>query len=234
MATTMQPVYYVGIIAQLLSYASFLSGAKVCHLIYRERSCAKLSPIPFLAGFNCMALWLRYGLLADEYEIIAVNFIGLTCQTIYLVFFVAYSKQKARVLKQWLVVILFIGLLFWIIERSSKEDRRLLGGSFASLAGLVACASPLATIQDVLKTRCVSSMPFPIIISSFVVTLSWLLFGLLKGDSFIVFSNLIAVIISGAQLSLFMIYPSKHAYEKLSPSNKKSYVSKRGLKLYAR
>lgn len=220
----MEPVYYVGIIAQFLSYASFLSGAKVCHIIYQQKSCAKLSPMPFLTGINCMALWLRYGFLADEYEMIAVNFVGLTCQFIYLGFFVTYSKQKPRLFKQLLILLLFISSLFWVIEQT--DDRIFLGGSLASIASLIACASPLATIQDVLKTKCVSSMPFPIIISTFIVTLSWLLFGILKEDNFIVFSNLVAVIISGSQLSLFLIYPSKHPYEKLSPNNKKSYVSK--------
>lgn len=219
----MEPVYYVSIIAQFLTYASFLSGAQVCRIIYTQRSCAKLSPMPFLAGLNCSALWLRYGFIANEWEIIAVNIVGLACQIVYLGFFVAYTKHQARLMKQLLSLLLFLLAFFWCLHRSS--DPLFLGGSMASLASLVACASPLATVQDVLKTKCVASLPFPIIASSFVVTLSWLIFGYLKGDNFIVFSNVVAVSISGAQLILFVIYPSKHPYEKLSPSNKKSYVS---------
>lgn len=223
----MELIYYVSIFAQFVTYASFLSGAKVCHVIYKQRSCANLSPIPFLAGLNCMALWLRYGFLADEWEIIAVNVIGLTLQSIYLCFFFSYTKQKLRFLKQLVILLLFLSLLLWLIEQSA--DRLFFSGSLASFAGLIACASPLATIQDVLKTKCVSSLPFPIILSTFIVSLSWLSFGLLKGDHFIAFSNVISVAISGAQLTLFMIYPSMQPYEKLSPSNKKSYVSTKTL-----
>lgn len=219
----MEPVYYVSIVAQFLTYASFLSGAKVCHIIYKQKSCAKLSPMPFLAGLNCTALWLRYGFVANEWEIIAVNVIGVTCQIIYLTFFVVYSKQKTRLVKQLLILAFFILTLFWFIQISA--DQLFLAGSLASLSSLIACASPLATIQDVFKTKCVASLPFPIIASSFVVSLSWLTFGYLKEDNFIVFSNAVAVAISGAQLILFVVYPSTYPYEKLTPSNKKSYVS---------
>lgn len=219
----MEPVYYVSIVAQFLTYASFLSGAKVCHLIHRQKSCAKLSPMPFLAGLNCTALWLRYGFIANEWEIIAVNVVGVTCQIVYLTFFVVYSKQKSRLVKQLLSLALFLSTLFWSIRMSN--DPLFLAGSLASLSSLIACASPLATIQDVFKTKCVASLPFPIIASSFIVSLSWLTFGYLKEDNFIIFSNAVAVAISGAQLILFVIYPSIYPYEKLSPSNKKSYVS---------
>lgn len=220
----MELIYWVSIVAQFLTYASFSAGAKVCHIIYQQKSCAKFSPMPFLAGLNCTALWLRYGFVADEWEIIAVNVVGLTCSIIYLAFFVAYSKKKSRLVKQLLILLIFLLTLFWCIDHS--VDPKFLAGSVASLASLIACASPLATIQDVLKTRCVASLPFPIIVSSFVVSLSWFLFGYLKEDNFIVFSNIVALAISGSQLSLFLVYPSKYPYEKLSPSNKKSYVSK--------
>lgn len=219
----MDSVYYVSIIAQFLTYASFLSGAKVCHILYRQRSSAKLSPMPFLAGLNCTALWLRYGFIADEWEIIAVNIIGLACQVIYLAFFVVYARSRARLIKQLAALLVLLLLLFWCIQVSDQP--LLISGTLASLSSTIACASPLATIQDVLKTRCVSSLPFPIIISSFVVSLSWFTYGYLKGDNFIIMSNIIALAIGGAQLTLFAIYPSKLPYEKLSPSNKKSYVS---------
>lgn len=219
----METIYYVSILAQFLTYASFLSGAKVCHVIYQQKSCAKLSPMPFLAGLNCTALWLRYGIIADEWEIIAVNVVGITCQLVYLSFFVVYSRQKSRLLKQLITLVAILATIFWLIENC--VDPLFLAGSVASLSSLLACASPLANIQEVLTTKCVSTMPFPIIASSFVVSLSWLIFGYLKEDNFIIFSNVVAMSISGAQLALFVIYPSILPYEKLTQSNKKSYVS---------
>jgi hypothetical protein len=48
----------------------------------------------------------------------------------------------------------------------------------------------------------------------------------LKVDSFIIFSNIVAITITGLQLMLFIIYPHDLPYNQLSPSNKKSYVSR--------
>lgn len=219
----MDAVYYVSIVAQFLTYASFLSGARVCHVIHKQKSCAKLSPMPFLAGLNCTALWLRYGFIADEWEIIAINVVGLALQVIYLGFFVAYSRQRSRLVKQLLTLFVLQLTLLWSISKSA--DPKFLAGSLASLSTTIACASPLATIQEVFKTKCVASLPLPIIASSFVVSVSWLIFGILKEDNFIVFSNCIALAIGGAQLTLFAIYPSRSPYEKMTHSNKKSYVS---------
>lgn len=226
--STMEPVHYVGIAAQILTYVSFLSGAKVCQQIHRQKSSTKFSFAPFLAGLNCTVLWLRYGLIADEWEIIAVNSAGLVCQLVYISFFIAYSKQKGRLTKQLVALMMVLTSVLWFIDQT--ENPQLLVGSLASFSASLACAAPLATIQEVLRTKCVASLPFPIIISSFVVSSSWLLFGYLKEDSFIIFSNLISSSISGAQLVLFAIYPSTMPYEKLSQSNKKSWVSRHGFK----
>lgn len=80
---------------------------------------------------------------------------------------------------------------------------------------LIACASPLAAIQDVIKTRTVAALPFPIIVSSFIVSSLWLAYGYLVEDSFLQFSNAVATCISGSQLLLFAIYPSTRPYAKL-------------------
>lgn len=221
----MEPVHYVGIAAQILTYVSFLSGAKVCQQIHRQKSSTKFSFAPFLAGLNCSVLWLRYGFIADEWEIIAVNSVGLVCQLVYIGFFIVYSRQQARLTKQLIGLVFFVSVILWLFNNT--EDPQFLVGSLASFSSSLACASPLATIQDVWKTKCVASLPFPIIASSFVVSSSWLLFGYLKDDNFIVFSNVIAVSITGAQLVLFAIYPSTMPYEKLSQSNKKSWTKRK-------
>lgn len=43
----------------------------------------------------------------------------------------------------------------------------------------------------------------------FVVSFAWLVYGVILNSMFMVFQNLIAVLLSGFQLSFFLIYPSK-------------------------
>lgn len=210
-------------VALIVTYLSFLSGAKVCYEIYQSKTCGCLSVVPFLAGISCTLLWLHYSFIADVDGMLVVNCVGLTCQLIYLTFFIVYSKSRKTIIKQTLIATAMQVALFWYIH--TAEDNLHVSGMAAAISSVVACSSPLSTVQDVIKSKNVSSMPFPIVLSSFTVSLSWLIFGYLVKDNFLLFSNALTTSISAMQLSLFVIYPSKRPYDKLSPSNKKSVVS---------
>lgn len=222
--STMDLVYWVSIVAQFFTYASFLSGAKLCHTIHQQKSSDFYSPMPFLAALCCSALWLRYGFLTDEWEIRVVNIIGIAFSTAYLTFFAAYTKRRLRLGKQLFSLLIILATLFYMID--NYKEPKFLCGLFAFMSSVTACLAPLATINDVYRTKCVSSLPFPIILSSFTVSFSWLTYGYLKQDNFIMVTNVIASFISGGQLLLFAIYPSTIPYEKLAQEEEKPTVSR--------
>ncbi|XP_035216516.1 sugar transporter SWEET1-like isoform X2 [Stegodyphus dumicola] len=62
---------------------------------------------------------------------------------------------------------------------------------------------------QVLKTKSTESLPFPIILASFIVTTLWFFYGFLKHDTFLQIPNAIGTMLSGFQLSLFAILPEK-------------------------
>lgn len=105
--------------------------------------------------------------------------------------------------------------------------------------GLVCCcvgvlffASPLTKLAHVIHTKNTESLPFPIIIASFFVSLQWFIYGLLIEDKFIqvrhsnwygllvtkltIFllqiPNLLGCLLSAIQLMLYVIYPSRSTY----------------------
>lgn len=85
-----------------------------------------------------------------------------------------------------------------------------------NLCGLLACASslifiaaPLVLVADVIKSKSSEKLPFLLIVSSFFVSISWFFYGFVLKDAFIQVPNGIGTMISGVQLSLFVLYPSK-------------------------
>lgn len=70
-------------------------------------------------------------------------------------------------------------------------------------------ASPMAGLKDVVRDKSTESLPFPLIFMGFVVSLAWLVYGVILNSVFVVMQNLFAVLLSGFQLSFFAIYPSK-------------------------
>lgn len=51
-------------------------------------------------------------------------------------------------------------------------------------------------------------MPFPIILSGTIISLLWLLYGIVMREGFVVFQNVVIFLMSAVQLSLFAIFPS--------------------------
>jgi solute carrier family 50 (sugar transporter) len=66
-------------------------------------------------------------------------------------------------------------------------------------------------LKNVIATKSTEKLPFPIIVMGFLVSASWLIYGIILNNLFIVFQNLVAVILGGFQLSFFLVYPSKQA-----------------------
>lgn len=64
-------------------------------------------------------MWLLYGLIKPDYNIVLVNVVGMVLMTAYILVFYIYTMKKTAVLKQTV----FMGtLLFSIIAYSITSD----------------------------------------------------------------------------------------------------------------
>lgn len=70
-------------------------------------------------------------------------------------------------------------------------------------------AAPLTMLFHVVRVKNSESLPFPLIASSFFVSLQWFVYGLLIDDTFVQVPNFLGCLLSGTQLALFVIYPSR-------------------------
>lgn len=70
-----------------------------------------------------------------------------------------------------------------------------------------------------ISAKSTESLPFPLIFMGFVVSLAWLIYGVILNSVFVVFQNLFAVLLSGFQLSFFAIYPSKKVVKETKKKN---------------
>lgn len=79
---------------------------------------------------------------------------------------------------------------------------------------------PMLGLKDVIRDQATESLPFPLIFVGFLTSLAWLIYGVILNSIFMVLQNLIAVLLSGFQLSFFLIYPSKSTKVKSSKKKK--------------
>lgn len=70
-------------------------------------------------------------------------------------------------------------------------------------------AAPLSMLLQVFRYKSTEMLPFPLILTSFLVSIQWFIVGLLINDLFLQLPNFIGSLLSGTQLLLFVIYPNK-------------------------
>ncbi|KAG7177953.1 Sugar transporter SWEET1-like 1 [Homarus americanus] len=82
-------------------------------------------------------------------------------------------------------------------------------GMMCCVGSIIFCASPLISLKDVFNTQSTEMLPFPRIFATFIMAGLWWLYGIIIENSFVQYPNLIGFALSGFQLLLFIVYPSK-------------------------
>ncbi|XP_018578432.1 sugar transporter SWEET1 [Anoplophora glabripennis] len=194
--------------ASICTILQFLTGTLVCQKIVQNKSTGDMSSFPFVSGCLSTSLWLRYGFLIQDRSLILVNTVGATLFFAYVVTFYLYSIKKTSIIRQFLGSFLFLIVTLLYIHRIEDVD------TAKSNLGLVCCivtilffAAPLASLLHVIKVKSTDSLPYHLIIATFIVSLQWVIYGIVLGDKFIQIPNFLGCVLSAFQLSLFIIYP---------------------------
>ncbi|XP_064212766.1 sugar transporter SWEET1 isoform X2 [Tribolium castaneum] len=194
--------------ASISTILQFLSGTLICLKISRNKSTGDISPFPFVSGCLSTSLWLRYGFFIEDHSIILVNTIGVSLFFAYIVTFFMYSIKKSSVLRQVAACAsILIATLVYIQHKENFEEAKDSLGIVCCFVTILFFAAPLASLLHVVKVKDTDSLPFPIIMASFIVSMQWLVYGIILEDKFIQIPNFLGCVLSGFQLSLFCIYP---------------------------
>lgn len=195
--------------ASVCTILQFFTGILVCQKYVQNGTTGDSSPFPFVSGFLSSCIWLRYGFLLQDPSLIIVNTIGASLQLAYVVTFYFYTITKSVVVKQMLAVTAGVMVLLCYTQYETDMDRtKTHVGFVASLVTILFFAAPLTMLAHVLDKKSVDSLPLPLIMATFVCCLQWLIYGYILGDPFIQIPNVLGTIISGFELTLFLIYPS--------------------------
>jgi len=154
-----------------------------------------------------------YGILKNENTVIQVNVVGLTLQLLYVVYYHSYCTAKSAINVQML-----IGLVFGILGAfhnmySGFPDDKLIDhtGTICLLLNVLNFAAPLVTLREVINRQNTESLSLSLCLANLLVSGQWLLYGILIDDIYMKIPNFLGFILTLVQLSLFAIYPAKHA-----------------------
>ncbi|MED6170790.1 Bidirectional sugar transporter sweet2 [Stylosanthes scabra] len=212
-----------GIAGNIFAFGLFVSPIPTFRRIIRNGSTEMFSGLPYIYSLmNCLiCMWYGMPLVSsDNLLVTTVNSIGAVFQFVYIIIFLVHAEKskKVRMFGLLLAVIgIFLIILFGSLQVTDSQTRRFLVG-FLSCASLISMfASPLFIIKLVIQTKSVEFMPFYLSLSTFLMSTSFLVYGLLNEDPFIYVPNGIGTVLGIVQLVLYFYYESKSREESREP-----------------
>ncbi|GMN56576.1 hypothetical protein TIFTF001_025687 [Ficus carica] len=200
-----------GLLGNIVSFMVFLAPIPTFHKIYKKKSAEGFQSLPYVVALLSCMLWIYYALLKkDALLLITINSVGCVIETIYLALFLFYAPKKARIQTVKLLLMLNVvgyGLMLVLTVLLAKGEKRLQAVGWICLVfNLSVFAAPLCIMRQVIRTKSVEFMPFPL---SFFLTLGavmWFFYGLLIKDYNIAFPNILGFIFGIAQMALYIVY----------------------------
>ncbi|KAI3456082.1 hypothetical protein Pfo_012745 [Paulownia fortunei] len=201
-----------GVAGNLLAFVLFVSPIPTFRRIIRSQSTEQFSGLPYIyALLNCLiCLWYGMPIVSSGIILIAtVNSVGAIFQLIYIIIFIIYADRgrKVKMLGLLLAVFSVFAIIVFVSIRVFEPPNRQLFVGYLSVFSLISMfASPLFIINLVIRTKSVEYMPFYLSLATFLMSLSFFAYGMLKQDPFISVPNGIGAILGIIQLVLYFYY----------------------------
>ncbi|XP_042506497.1 bidirectional sugar transporter SWEET4-like isoform X3 [Macadamia integrifolia] len=194
----------------ITSLILFLSPLPTFIQIWKKGSVEQFSPAPYLATLlNCM-IWLVYGLpLVHPHSMLLITINGSGCliELTFVLLFLFYSdgRKRFRVLVMLMLEFAFVAsVAILVLTLSHTISRRsLVVGSVCVFFGTLMYAAPLAVLKLVITTRSIEYMPFFLSLASFVNSICWTAYAVIRFDLFITIPNSLGILFGLVQLILY-------------------------------
>ncbi|AEE75565.1 Bidirectional sugar transporter SWEET2 [Arabidopsis thaliana] len=219
-----------GIAGNIFAFGLFVSPMPTFRRIMRNKSTEQFSGLPYIyALLNCLiCLWYGTPFISHSNAMLmTVNSVGATFQLCYIILFIMHTdkKNKMKMLGLLFVVFAVVGVIVAGSLQIPDQLTRWYFVGFLSCGSLVSMfASPLFVINLVIRTKSVEFMPFYLSLSTFLMSASFLLYGLFNSDAFVYTPNGIGTILGIVQLALYCYYHRNSIEEETKEPLIVSYV----------
>lgn len=194
----------IGTLAGICTILQFFSPAFLCLEFIKLGSTENVDVMPFIGGLVLSVVFVQNAILIRDNIMLYVNSFALVLGVLYLILYFLYTKNKVKFYIKLSKAAIFIAVLIGYAQRESKDVVQFRFGLITTLILLALIASPLISVNEIIKTKNTSALPIPLILSGTIVTFLWFLYGLAIEDLFVQVQNLTAFILNAFQLGLFV------------------------------
>lgn len=194
----------------LFTIGMFSTGLTDLKKMRATQSAESVQFLPFITTCLNNLGWLYYGVLKNDGTLMSVNSIGASLQSLYILSYFHYAKEKRNVLMQTLgmACVLCVSWVYFsmIVPPGSTQLSQL--GLACSVFTIAMYLSPLADLLEIIRTRSVDRLSFSLTVATFLTSTSWTLYGLQLGDYYIMVPNTPGIATSLIRFLLFWLFDS--------------------------
>ncbi|XP_068179860.1 sugar transporter SWEET1 [Antennarius striatus] len=209
---TLQLLSWSCIVCTLGMFSTGLSDLKKMR---ESKSVDNVQFLPFLTTCLNNLAWLYFGVLETDQTLILVNTFGAILQIVYILSYFHYTKQKSLVISHTLgaATVLTCGWFYFAVFLSDENTRINQLGLTCSVVTISMYLSPLANLVEIVRSRSVQCLSFPLTVMTLLTSASWVLYGHQINNYYIVVPNTPGILTSLIRFYLFW---------KFSPANSSS------------
>lgn len=157
--------------------------------MYRRRTTAGYSSLPYVVSLFSSALWIFYALFkTDSRLLISINSIGCAVEAGYIIFYLVYATKpdKARTVCSMLLGCAAVAIVVSVSLKGLAPRHRVKFLGWVCLGfSLAVFAAPLSIIVKVVKTRNVEFLPIGLSCCLVLSAIAWFCYGFFTNDPFV-------------------------------------------------
>ena len=211
---------WVGTAAALLLFLVPLSTMRA---IRRRGSVAEYSCVPYTLSLAQCMLWATYALpmvTPCKTQPLITNSLGTALELGYVLVFLRYAGARRKeitvqvlgMLVGFCAIVLFAllaaphieGLKPFPPETPPLSRQTTVLGFVAAISNVGMYAAPLSAMRQVVRTRSVEFMPLSLTLATGGCSVAWMVWALKAGDDFVLAPNVAGVLLTIAQLVLYV------------------------------
>ncbi|XP_028833248.1 sugar transporter SWEET1 [Denticeps clupeoides] len=183
----------------------FSTGLTDLKKMRASQSAENVQFLPFLTTCLNNLGWLYYGTLKKDGTLVFVNATGSLLQIVFILFYLYYTKERKKSWMQTVVMVcvLFLGRAYFSVAVHEGDAQLAQLGLVCSIFTVSMYLSPLADLLEIIRTRSVERLSFPLTVATFLTSASWTLYGLQLQDFYIMVPNTPGIITSLIRFFLF-------------------------------
>ncbi|KAL7586288.1 hypothetical protein Lser_V15G40903 [Lactuca serriola] len=200
-----------GILGNIVSTGVYFAPLPTFIQIFKQKSTMGFQSLPYVVSLFSALLWMYYAFIkkGDTFLLITVNALGSLVEFIYIIIFLVYAtpsvkKHTIMVVSATMVLCIVISLgSFYFLEGVS---RALVVGWICVGVSVCVFAAPLTIVFQVVKTKSIDFMPFPLSCFLTLSAMMWFAYGMFTSDLCVTVPNVLGFVLGIIQMSVYKYY----------------------------